>query len=126
MSIIVIQLHPEDPTDGNTFKNCLDGREIAVAERSYSGLKENTNVFGPRSTPLKVAQLRQSSYRTSLPYERRPRRPQSKSPILIDGDAHLPRSVLLVDPANRRRPNCVTDSPWIPGTSLVEISGRPR
>jgi hypothetical protein len=46
MSIIVIRLHPEKKTDGNTFKSYLDGLEIKVADRSFVDPKGKVNVLG--------------------------------------------------------------------------------
>lgn len=46
MSIIVIRLHPEKTTDGNTFQTYLEGLEITVADRSFGDPKGKVNVLG--------------------------------------------------------------------------------
>lgn len=46
MSLIVIRLHPQDPTDGITFQAALEGLEIKVAERSFADPKGTVHVLG--------------------------------------------------------------------------------
>lgn len=49
MSIIVIRLHPEKPTSGNSFKDYLTGLEIKITERSFAhpkGSEAGATVLG--------------------------------------------------------------------------------
>ena len=46
MSVIVIRLHPDKPTDGITFEQSLEGLTITVADRSFADPKGTVNVLG--------------------------------------------------------------------------------
>lgn len=46
MPIVVLRLHPEEPTDGDTFQTYLEGMVITVRDRSFSDPKGVTNVLG--------------------------------------------------------------------------------
>jgi hypothetical protein len=52
MSLLVIRLHPLEPTTGANFQAYLEGLEIKVAERSFADPKGTVNVLGTaRSSP---------------------------------------------------------------------------
>jgi hypothetical protein len=46
VSVIVIRLHPDKPTDGMTFEQSLEGLTITVADRSFTDPKGTANVLG--------------------------------------------------------------------------------
>lgn len=47
MALIVIRIHPQKPTSGDSFQAYLDGLEITVGERSYADPKGVVRTFGP-------------------------------------------------------------------------------